>query len=207
MENINRYRYRCRHLKLIPFHLLSQLDLTRFWDRAIRRAQLPVAFSQGFNPRPQLSYGPATPTGVVSHVEYLDMILTEPFDSDQLKDRLNRQVPEGMNVTEVDPISLDSPGVIKSLMGVQYSYVFDRGSGTEDNTIPIDIEDIELIERKIRSNREFMISFLFKGKSILYNPYKLIDLLPIELKLNGGNPIVIIKQDCIFSFFGWRVKH
>ena len=38
MNFTDRYRYRCRHLKLVPFHLLSQLDLTRFWDRVLRRA-------------------------------------------------------------------------------------------------------------------------------------------------------------------------
>ncbi len=192
MEKADRYRYRCRHLKLIPFHLLSQLDLTRFWDRVLRRAGIPVAFSQGFNPRPQLSFGPATATGVVSRAEYLDITLREPYEPNQLQELINGQIPAGMKVVQIELVSLEAPSIIKALRGIQYTYVFPR----DTDLIQLDLEDIEVLERTLQPNNEFMISFLFTGKNILYNPFKLIEMIPTELK--WGNPLRIMKEECIW---------
>ena len=200
MENINRYRYRCCHLKFIPFHLLSQLDLTRFWDRVLRRAEIPIGFSQGFNPRPLLSFGPATPTGVVSSSEYFDMILMESFDSEQLKKKLNTQIPKEMSVIDIEPISLNAPSIMKSLTGIQYDYFLKGVVEPADHLKTLLIEDIEVLKREKQGNQGFMISFLFKGKNLLLNPYKFLDNFPGDCGWSRENLIEVRKHSYRWSF-------
>jgi len=66
-------RVRLRFAKLGKIRFTSQRDVARMWERALRRAGLPLAYSAGFSPRPQLSFGLALPTGCESLAEYLDV--------------------------------------------------------------------------------------------------------------------------------------
>ena len=70
-------RLRLRFSKGEQLKYISHLDLARAWERAFRRAGLPVAHSQGFNPRPRLQIAAALPVGVTGRAEYLDVWLTE----------------------------------------------------------------------------------------------------------------------------------
>lgn len=199
INHMDRYRYRCRHLKLVPFHLLSQLDLTRFWDRALRRANLPIAFSQGFNPRPVLSFGPATVTGVISLAEYLDMTFYESIEPEYLKNLLNNQVPEGLRIVEVNAMFPDSPSIMKSLKSVQYAFIFKDDGQIGNSQVPVSLEDIEELERKKLENQEYMVLFLFKKKNVLLNPYQSLELMPKDSGLNRENLLEIIKQNYDWS--------
>lgn len=199
INHMDRYRYRCRHLKLVPFHLLSQLDLTRFWDRALRRANLPIAFSQGFNPRPVLSFGPATVTGVISLAEYLDMTFYESIEPEHLKNLLNNQVPEGLRIVEVNAMFPDSPSIMKSLKSVQYAFIFKDDGRIGNSQVPVSLEDIEELERKKLENQEYMVLFLFKKKNVLLNPYQSLELMPKDSGLNRENLLEIIKKNYDWS--------
>ena len=68
---------RFRFTKTGKIRFTSHRDVARMWERAIRRSRLPMAFSQGFNPHPLLSFGLALPTGCESNGEYLDARLEE----------------------------------------------------------------------------------------------------------------------------------
>ena len=70
-------RIRFRFAKLGKIRFTSQRDVARMWERALRRAGLPLAYTEGFSPRPQLSFGLALPTGCESLAEYLDVALDE----------------------------------------------------------------------------------------------------------------------------------
>ena len=70
-------RIRFRFTKLGKIRFTSQRDVARMWERALRRAQLPLAYTEGFSPRPQLSFGLALPTTCESLAEYLDVVLDE----------------------------------------------------------------------------------------------------------------------------------
>ncbi len=70
-------RIRFRFSKLGKIRFTSQRDVARMWERALRRAGLPLAYTAGFSPRPQLSFGLALPTGCESLAEYLDVALDE----------------------------------------------------------------------------------------------------------------------------------
>jgi radical SAM-linked protein len=99
-------RYRIRFSKLGKIRFTSHRDVARIWERALRRATLPVAYTEGFSPHPKLSFGLALSTGHESLGEYLDVDLTEPVDVDDLPARLDPCLPIGLDVqaaAEIEP--------------------------------------------------------------------------------------------------------
>jgi radical SAM-linked protein len=73
-------RIRIRYAKRGPLRFTSHRDFARAFERALRRAAVPIAFSQGFTPHPKISYASAAPTGVGSEAEYLEIGLQAPVD-------------------------------------------------------------------------------------------------------------------------------
>lgn len=105
-------RIRFRFSKVGKVRFTSQRDVARMWERALRKARLPLAYTEGFSPRPQLSFGFALPTCAESIAEYLDVALdpgrpeTASVDVDGLPSQLTPLLPEGITVNEsavVDP--------------------------------------------------------------------------------------------------------
>ncbi|HVL93274.1 MAG TPA: TIGR03936 family radical SAM-associated protein [Acidimicrobiales bacterium] len=94
-------RLRFRFVKTGKVRWTSHRDVARMWERAFRRVQLPLAYSQGFSPRPKVSFGLALPTGAESLAEYLDVELAAgtEIDADALPDRLSAALPAGVDVT------------------------------------------------------------------------------------------------------------
>ncbi len=79
---------------------ISHLDILRVFDRALRRSQLPVAFSSGFNPRPKIVFGLPPGVGVTSKSEYADLTLEQDIDAAEVKKRLNNALPDGFRILE-----------------------------------------------------------------------------------------------------------
>ncbi|MGE4296556.1 MAG: TIGR03960 family B12-binding radical SAM protein [Desulfovibrionaceae bacterium] len=94
--------YRIWFDKLGPSAYLSQLELQSVLERAMRRARIPMAFSQGFHPMPLISFARALPVGVESRAEYCNVFLCRRLDAATLGAHLSPQLPEGMVVTAVD---------------------------------------------------------------------------------------------------------
>ncbi len=98
-------RIRLRFSKLGKIRFTSQRDTARMWERALRRDGFPVAYSAGFSPRPQLSFGLALPTGSESLAEYLDVKVDEAraeavgLDPAACPDRLTPLLPDGVEIT------------------------------------------------------------------------------------------------------------
>jgi radical SAM-linked protein len=102
-------RIRFRFTKLGRIRFTSQRDVARMWERALRRAGLPLAYTEGFSPRPQLSFGLALPTGCESLAEYLDLVLDErrpetaAVDVSELPRLVTDLLPVGVDVEEAAP--------------------------------------------------------------------------------------------------------
>ena len=93
-------RVRLRFVKLGKVRWTSHRDLARMWERALRRAQLPVTYTGGFTPRPKISFGLALPTGHESCAEYLDAELaSDDLDVAALPVLLSAALPMGVDVT------------------------------------------------------------------------------------------------------------
>src|SRR5215831_8301590 len=86
-------RIRIRYAKRGPLRFTSHRDFARAFERAVRRAGVPVAYSQGFSPHPKISYASAAPTGVASEAEYLEIGLQAVVDPDELRAALDAALP------------------------------------------------------------------------------------------------------------------
>jgi radical SAM-linked protein len=94
-------KLRIRFTKLGKIRWTSHRDIARMYERALRRTQLPMAYSGGFSPRPKISFGLALPTGGESLAEYLEMDLVEDVPTAGLAERLSAALPGGLDVVAV----------------------------------------------------------------------------------------------------------
>ncbi len=83
---------------------ISHLDLMRAISRAIRRANLPIAYSQGFNPRMKMSFGQALKVGQSSESEEAKLTFEQDISPDEVKERLNEVLPRGLRVLTASKI-------------------------------------------------------------------------------------------------------
>ena len=94
-------RLRLRYAKRGRLRFSSHRDFQRALERAVRRAQIPIAFSQGFSPHPRISYANSAPTGTASEAEYVELAVTAPCDPELVRAALDEALPPGLDVVEV----------------------------------------------------------------------------------------------------------
>ncbi len=94
-------RLRIRYAKRGRLRFTSHRDFARAFERALRRARVPMAYSAGFTPHPKVSYANASPTGVASEAEYLEIGLAEVRDPAEIRDALNAALPDGLDILDV----------------------------------------------------------------------------------------------------------
>lgn len=123
-------KVRVRFAKQGKIRFTSHRDVARIFERALRRAQLPVRYTEGFSPRPKLAFGLALPTGYESDAEYLDIELEDledlvregrasdggpPASSADLHTRLDAVLPEGIRVLAVVPVDRESDAIQEAI--------------------------------------------------------------------------------------------
>jgi radical SAM-linked protein len=90
-----------RYAKRGRLRFTSHRDFSRAFERAIARAQVPMAFSSGFNPHPRISYAGASPTGAASEAEYLEIGLAQVLDPADVARALDESLPKGLDIVDV----------------------------------------------------------------------------------------------------------
>jgi len=106
-------RIRLRYTKRGRLRFTSHRDFQRAFERALRRAEVPMAYSAGFTPHPKVSYANAAPTGTGSEAEYLEIALTAPRDPEKLRVLLDESLPAGLDV--VDAVEAHTSGLADRL--------------------------------------------------------------------------------------------
>jgi radical SAM-linked protein len=109
-------RVRLRYTKRGRLRFTSHRDIARAFERALRRAEVPMAYSAGFSPHPKISWVGAAPTGVASEAEYVEIGLAEHRDLDELATALDESLPVGIDIVEaVDaPVGTSLPDRIEA---------------------------------------------------------------------------------------------
>jgi radical SAM-linked protein len=137
---MNRYKYRILFAKIEAMRFTGHLDLFRAWERLLRRAQVPLAYSTGFHPHPKIQIGAALPLGVTGENELLDIETSEECDAEALARQISDAVPPGLSDIRVTALAADSPGLEKLVVAGDYIAVPLDGVWPED--LPQRIEQL-----------------------------------------------------------------
>ncbi|PSL06793.1 radical SAM-linked protein [Haloactinopolyspora alba] len=101
----------------------SHRDFQRAFERALRRAHVPMAFSHGFTPHPKVSYLGASPTGAASEAEYLEVSVTQECDPEHIRSALDEALPDGFDVVD---LVIAGPGALADRLQVS-SWLLEMG--------------------------------------------------------------------------------
>ena len=102
-------KVRLRFAKLGDLRMVSHHDLMRCLERTLRRAEIPVATSQGFNPRPRLVFAQALALGIEGHREVLELELAAPMEPSEVLRRLAAHAPPGLEFAEAEAVAPGRP--------------------------------------------------------------------------------------------------
>lgn len=94
-------RLRVRYAKRGPARFTSHRDFSRAFERALRRAEVPMAYSSGYSPHPRISYANASPTSAATEAEYLEIGLAQMCDPSRVRDALDAALPPGLVILTV----------------------------------------------------------------------------------------------------------
>jgi len=113
-------RIRITFAKQGPLRYTGHLDLHKLWERAARRAQLPLAYSRGFHPQPKMNIAAALPLGFSSRCEVMDMKLEHEVQLDGIREKLQQTLPAGIQVLNVENADERAPALQTQVASAEY---------------------------------------------------------------------------------------
>src|SRR6266540_581044 len=131
-------RIRIKFVKQDALRYTGHLDLHKLWERAARRAELPLAYSQGFHPQPKMNMAAALPLGFSSRCEVLDMKLEHDISLDDLPVRLNTTLPSGIQVVDVEQVDERAPALQTQVAAAEYEVTL-----TEASSLSTDVSELK----------------------------------------------------------------
>ncbi len=160
---------------------VSHLDMQRLFQRAFRRAKLPLSYSQGFNPHPLLSFATALSVGYTSECEYLDITLDEFVPPEEFRAKVNAVLPEGVSIVSAKDAGESKTSLTTLMRSAEY---FAKLSF--DATIELDALDSAI--RKLMGN-EIIVMKKTKGgiKPTDIRP----QLIDIKILNCSGNEVIL----------------
>jgi radical SAM-linked protein len=111
---------------------ISHLDIVRLWQRAFNRAGIEIAYSSGFTPHPRISLAAPLPLGVTSEAELMDIFIIRGVAPHFFVSAVNQQLPPGMTVDKVHPISFELPSLQSQVSRADYRVKVDPQKGPPD---------------------------------------------------------------------------
>jgi radical SAM-linked protein len=102
-------RVRARYAKQDRLRFVSAIDLGRIWERALRKAALPIGYSEGFTPHPKVSFPDALALGYASTGEYVELTFAAPVQIDAAVAAFNRAAPAGLRILDAIEVVGDAP--------------------------------------------------------------------------------------------------
>jgi radical SAM-linked protein len=129
-----RQRLRITFAKRPEIKYISHLDLVLVWERAFRRAQLPLAYSQGFNPRPKIQVAAGLPVGTTGSAEILDVIITEQVDPAELLERIRTTLPRGVAIHFAAEVPLKTASLQHLLRQAEYRVIVETNLPAQELT-------------------------------------------------------------------------
>ncbi|MFZ5898399.1 MAG: TIGR03936 family radical SAM-associated protein [Bacillota bacterium] len=128
-------RIRLAYKQSGPARYLGHLDVMRAFERTFRRAGLPLAYSQGFNPRPKMVFAAPLPLGFCGGQEYVDVELAGEVDPEQLKESLNRTIPAGLEILKARKVPDVTPALMSILNRARYTACGELPNGVQQEQV------------------------------------------------------------------------
>lgn len=147
---------------------LSHRDVIRSFEYALRRARIPVAYSEGFNPRPKMSFGGAIGVGVTSDDEKIQLDLSEILTPAEVMERLNSVLPSGIRILSAEDVPEGRKSPLSKLNASEFRLNLSCGDGCSP-------EDVKPAVDRLLASGEIKIVRVREGKR------KPIDLRPFLL--------------------------
>lgn len=166
-------RVRITFTKQNALRYIGHLDLHQLWERAIRRADLPLAYSQGFHPQPKISLAAALPLGFSSRGEVLDMRLKENISVEDISKRLGENLPVDIKIIKTEEVDESLPALQTQVLSA--SYDVELTEPIEKSELTRRVESVMMSESIIRERR---------GKQ--YDLRPLIEMLSVVTESNGN---------------------
>lgn len=125
-------RYRLQYGRDKDLIYVSHLDLMRFWERAFRRAKIPLAYTEGFTPHPRISLAAPLALGISSEAELLDVFLQSFIPPSSLSESLKKQMPSGIDLRGVWRLPLEAPSLQSQTLFAEYLVNLDSNKSDEE---------------------------------------------------------------------------
>ena len=150
-------RYRIQFSKEGPARYWSHLDLVRTFERAFRRAGLPVLYTQGFNPHPRFSFAAPLPVGMAGEKEYLDLELEQNRSPEEIFCRLRGVFPAGLRIKAVRLVNDGAPSLMATVEKAVYRVEAELSAEVSDAALQEGIRSllakaaVEIPEKKAKA--------------------------------------------------------
>jgi radical SAM family uncharacterized protein/radical SAM-linked protein len=227
-------RYRFRFKKTGPSAFLGHLDLSRALPRVFRRLGLPLFYSQGFHPKPDLTFGPALSLGVASLEEYVDAKIAADIDPQAILAELNEHSPVGLVFEGAQTLGAEDANIAKVLgdgayaryvVGVPRSALPDAGlvtkpvNGDWETALRQEIEgqleggslvvlrEIDGIKKKVEVRRYLRTVTVGAGRETLARAGVVGDLIPIEIEVALSGPGGVKISEVVEALLGKDLPH
>jgi radical SAM-linked protein len=179
-------RYRLTFAKKEAMRFTGNLDLHRTLERTMRRANLPLAYSQGFNPRPKITLASALPLGYTSEYELVDFWLKEGMAVEDVRKAMEKSAPPGLGLIDLGEVDLKKEKLQNAITSATFLVTLLEPSPELEEKVATLMTAMEIIKEKFR-----------KGKKRVYDLRKLIQevkILPeddaghqrLEMRLRAG---------------------
>ena len=179
-----------------PARFISHLDLARTIERALIRSQIPIAYSQGFNPQPRMQFAAALPLGFTSECEILDLWLSKSIDPETSLINLNKKMAPGIEMHTLIEQKLSSPKLQTSTSQARYAATIktDHTAREIRNAVDKVLSAKEII--RTRRDREYDLRPLIIELEAEETPADGIQLSILMTHLPGfsGRPDEVLKE-------------
>jgi len=155
-----RHRLRFVFAKKQAVKYIGHLDLMLAWERSLRRAKIPLVYSQGFNPRPKMQVASSLPLGTTGTAERLDIIVDETLNLDEITAQIRQALPVGLGLISIKEVALKSPALQQLLRQADYTINLETKLHADDISYQIEriMAQDELLQTRRRRKREEQVN-------------------------------------------------
>ncbi len=192
-------RIRMTYAKLGNLRFIGHLDLQRLFERALRRTNLPLRYTQGFSPHMRINLASALPLGFIGEAEQMDFWLDEVLPLDEIGNRLSKSLPAELIIKDLQEIANQQPSLQASLLSSEFEIVLPADLNPQtlqeqlnallaQDTLPIqrrkktvDLKDLILAWQLVKEEQKSVLKIAMKSTPLENGrPDELLVLLGID---------------------------